>query len=153
MSSDASSAVPFEWSDAWLLTSVLLASVERGVASLDEILEAGDMMNKAVFTFREIDGGLARLQASGYVVFEPPDVRPTAIARELITTMPWANVVELLERVRLRLGAPSAPVGRQAVPPDSSWSTGLLTPDDMRLADSTYRRRFSAELGRLREKD
>jgi hypothetical protein len=55
----------FEQSDPWVLLAVILAQrpVDR-----PGIVAAGDCLNHAVMTARELDGGLRRLAAAGYVV-------------------------------------------------------------------------------------
>jgi hypothetical protein len=54
----------FVWSDAWLLLSLIYA---RGLADRATISEYGDFINHAIFTRKELEGGLSRLVRSGLV--------------------------------------------------------------------------------------
>jgi hypothetical protein len=56
----------YNWSDAWLLLSIIHASKKRG-ATLNEIIEAGDAINISIFTPEEMESGLSRLTAGGYI--------------------------------------------------------------------------------------
>jgi len=55
-----------ESSDAWLLLAVIYASTDEP-ANLAQIIAAGDYINQAIFTLRELKGGLARLSRQGYI--------------------------------------------------------------------------------------
>jgi hypothetical protein len=57
----------FNWSDAWLLLAVAFAS-QRGAATLETIIAAGDGINFAIFNADELESGLVRLTESGYIV-------------------------------------------------------------------------------------
>jgi len=56
----------FNWSDAWLMLAISLAS-QRGPATLDAIIAAGDEINFSIFTLEELESGLVRLIESRYV--------------------------------------------------------------------------------------
>ena len=56
----------YEWSDAWLLLSVIYASREHP-ASLSEILMVGDYINHTGFTQEELDGGFSRLRTGEWL--------------------------------------------------------------------------------------
>jgi phosphopentomutase len=53
-------------SDAWVLLAIIYAC-KAGEGTLDKIIGAGDAINTAIFLPRELEGGLARLVAGGYV--------------------------------------------------------------------------------------
>ena len=61
-----SGKVLYHWSDAWLLLAIVYAS-RTGDATLDKIIAAGDAINHAIFTPSELESGLARLLAGGYI--------------------------------------------------------------------------------------
>lgn len=97
------------WSDAWLLLSIILAS-ECGTATLDQIIRAGDGINFAIFDPEEIDSGLARLTASECVkekngVFSATN-KVMKAWRQCLT--PRRNLLNQLEDIRKFLGAPPA---------------------------------------------
>jgi len=55
----------FEWSDAWLLLSIIYSWEP---ADRDRLRAIGDFINHAILTDEELDGGLARLQHEGHVI-------------------------------------------------------------------------------------
>ena len=57
----------FNWSDAWLLLAISLAS-QRAPATLESIIAAGDVINFAIFNPDELESGLVRLTEAGYIV-------------------------------------------------------------------------------------
>lgn len=57
--------MPFTWSDAWLLNSVVMLGEEGG--DLSAVIGAGDAVNHAIFTLEELRSGFARLEAAGLV--------------------------------------------------------------------------------------
>ena len=59
------SKIKFNWSDAWLLLSVIYAGGEG--ADLEGIIAAGDGINHAIFNPDELESGLARLTSSGHI--------------------------------------------------------------------------------------
>src|SRR5687767_13486263 len=61
-----SEAIPFVWSDAWLLHAILVAAKEDE-ATLEDVIGAADFLNHAILTFDEIDGGVARLSRAGLI--------------------------------------------------------------------------------------
>lgn len=65
-----------EWSDAWLLLSLILANA-NGPADRGQIVTAGDYINRAVFTDEEFSGGMGRLRARGHVIEEGGRFRPS----------------------------------------------------------------------------
>ena len=57
----------FNWSDAWLLLAVSLAS-QNGQATIETIIAAGDRINFAIFKADELESGLVRLSEAGFIV-------------------------------------------------------------------------------------
>lgn len=57
----------YNWSDAWLLLSIIYASNSESGATLEKIIAAGDWINHAVFNEDELESGLARLTAGGFI--------------------------------------------------------------------------------------
>ena len=57
----------FNWSDAWLLLAVTLAS-QRAPANIETIIKVGDEINFAIFKADELESGLVRLAEAGYIV-------------------------------------------------------------------------------------
>ena len=57
--------IKFNWSDAWLLLSVIYAGGEG--ADLERIISVGDGIEHAIFNPDELESGLARLVSSGHI--------------------------------------------------------------------------------------
>jgi len=57
----------FGWSDAWLLAAIAVGGGLKG-AMLKEIVAAGDLINRSLFTPQELRSGLAKLFHRGYAV-------------------------------------------------------------------------------------
>jgi hypothetical protein len=136
------SSVPFQWSDAWLLHAVLLAAGERD-AALDEVIGAADMLNKAMLTFDELDGGIARLEAAGFVSIVAGRFRLSETGRALYRQLSPGSGRRASEAIRRALGAPEPP-GPPYKPGvrDPDWTSGAFTPAEMARAERVYRKRF-----------
>lgn len=57
----------FRWSDAWLLAAIAVGGGLKG-AMLKEIVAAGDLINRSVFTPQELRSGLSKLFHRGYAM-------------------------------------------------------------------------------------
>ena len=69
-------SITFYNSDAWVLLAIIYAN-RSGPATLDKIIGAGDGINHAIFLPNELEGGLARLTAGGYVIEANGTFAPT----------------------------------------------------------------------------
>lgn len=99
----------YNWSDAWLLLSIIHAS-KQGVATLDKIIAAGDAINHAIFTPAELESGFARLTSGGYieehgVAFSPTDKAGPALPKFRLFSR---SVLKELETIGKNIGAASA---------------------------------------------
>jgi len=61
---------PPEWSDAWLLISILWVQGDGGKAELADILAASDAINHTILLPAELEGGFARLERLGFLTFD-----------------------------------------------------------------------------------
>jgi len=59
-------AIQYQWSDAWLLYSIVLAGGGKP-AELHKIFWVADWMNRAIFTEEQFEGGLSRLSKGGWL--------------------------------------------------------------------------------------
>ncbi len=59
-------AIRYQWSDAWLLYSIVLAGGGKP-AELHKIFWVADWMNRAIFTEEQLEGGLSRLSKAGWL--------------------------------------------------------------------------------------
>ncbi|MBN9517235.1 type IV toxin-antitoxin system AbiEi family antitoxin domain-containing protein [bacterium] len=92
----------FEWSDAWVLTAAVYAGEPKTRAAL---VAAGDYVNHAILTKAELDGGLRRLVAAGYLERVRRGVYALAPAG---TVLAGRSVHKTLARVEAELGVSPA---------------------------------------------
>ena len=96
------------WSDAWLLLAIIYSGKEG--ANLERIIEVGDGIEHAIFNPDELESGLARLTANGYIrekngVFY---ATPRVLKAFLKTTPTRSYIHKDLERIEKLIGAASA---------------------------------------------
>ncbi len=58
--------IRYQWSDAWLLYSIASAAGGKPV-ELHKVFCVADWINRAIFTRRELEGGLSRLTRGGWL--------------------------------------------------------------------------------------
>ncbi|MCF7981954.1 MAG: hypothetical protein K9K86_08210 [Pseudomonadales bacterium] len=75
------SKIQYAWSDAWLLCSIVIVAGDNA-ATLVNIIAAGDWRNHAIFTTRQLRGGLARLSAGGFITENEEGFVPSEIAKK-----------------------------------------------------------------------
>lgn len=107
----------YNWSDAWLLLAIVYAG--RGKATLEKIIAVGDGIEHAIFNADELESGLARLTAGGFIrekngVFSATTKVMKSYAK---TTTPRRAIHKELEDMEKLLGA--APFA-SAQPSDNS---------------------------------
>lgn len=101
----------FVWSDAWVLLSVIYA---QKPADRERITATGDYLNHAIMTQDELEGGLRRLSAAGYVSEESTGcvlgsagaVVAAAVKRAGADSQTWA-LLEEFAAVEVALGVVS----------------------------------------------
>jgi len=57
----------YQWSDAWILLATVYKGQKRP-ALLSDVIAVADYIQHAIVTFEEMEGGLARLTAGGFLV-------------------------------------------------------------------------------------
>jgi hypothetical protein len=107
-------------SDAWVLLAIIYAS-RSGPATLDKIIAAGDAINVAIFLPNELEGGLARLTAGGYITEHDGTFAPTdkALAYSGSSRYRRAMLKELRDVQRML-------ASRSTEPPDGVKYPGFL---------------------------
>ena len=70
-------------SDAWLLLAVAMPSVD-GRSTLTEVIGAADVVQHAILTKEELDGGIVRLSRGGYLTFEAGIFTLTSAGQDII---------------------------------------------------------------------
>ena len=99
------SKIKFNWSDAWLLLSVIYAGDEG--ADLERIIAVGDGIEHAIFNPDELESGLARLTSSGHIKEKNGIFLPTLRVRRAFAKMtPKRSAIHKdLERIETLIGA------------------------------------------------
>jgi hypothetical protein len=87
-----------QWSDAWLLLSIIHAS-KAGEANLKNIIAAGDGIEHAIFNPEELQSGFARLTTGGYIREDEKIFYPTekTMKSYLKTMTPRRSIYKQLE--------------------------------------------------------
>jgi hypothetical protein len=135
--------IPFASSDAWLLHAILIAA-KSGEGALEDIVAAADMINHAMLTFDEIDGGLARLSRAGLVLCQGKKVRVAADASKIYAGVAKLSIPKATETLRVRLGIPKGAAPFKPTPRDPNWRSGAFSPADLAAAEKAYRKTFAA---------
>ncbi len=92
---------PFQWSDAWILASVL-----QGGRDLRSIIATGDFLNHAIFTLPELNDGLGRLGSAGLIEQHDNQFHPTEAASRCYNrpkvrrAAPFNQINEILEELK-----------------------------------------------------
>ena len=120
-------------SDAWLLLAIIYAGE---AATLEKIIGAGDWINHAVFNPDELESGLARLAAGGFIKKKNKTFSATLKVRRAYakTTSPRRAVDKELNDIRQLIGA--AATGERAQPNDLKYDG--ITPEELREAFGKY---------------
>ncbi len=66
----------FKTADPWVLLTIIYAGKKSG-ANLVSIIMTGDHINRCIFNWEELQGGLYRLLKAGYITEEANGYRPT----------------------------------------------------------------------------
>jgi hypothetical protein len=138
-------------SDAWVLHAIL-RSMEGGEATLEDVVGVADMINHAMLTFEELDGGVARLACAGLVTVVAKRLRLTTQALTLL-----GGLIELApqaaeRRIRAALGVPEPRWPPSPSDVGSRMTSGAFTVDDLAKAEEAYRKRASAVLSDMRRR-
>jgi hypothetical protein len=113
-------------SDAWVLLAIIYAS-RSGPATLDKIIAAGDAINVAIFLPNELEGGLARLTAGGYITEHEGAFAPTekALAYSGSSRHRRAMLKELRDVQRMLASRSTEPPERRRHP-TNRWTGARL---------------------------
>ncbi len=132
----------FTWSDAWVLAAVAVGGGEGG-NDLKEIITAGHLVNRSVFTPQQLRRGLAKLLHEGHVRAAGQAFVVAGEASDVTARYALANRSswELLQFFETFLDAAPYPAGDPHAE-DPGWSLAEMT--DERVAAATAA--FEADL-------
>jgi hypothetical protein len=119
--------------DAWLLHAILVAG-EGGPARLFDVLQAGDMINHAIFTLAELDGGVTRLMWAGVVSSAGKEFVPSRQMAAFYASLRGRSMHEAGEQIRQRIGAADPQRSYDPNTCDPVWRSGVVTDADLQLA-------------------
>lgn len=130
----------YTWSDAWVLASVTVGGGDHG-GTLQDIVEAGDLINRTVFTPQELRRALAKLMHDGHVrrqgdVFA---VAGRAMAAAVQVAQRNPSSYDLLQHFEDFLEAAPYPAGDPGEE-DPRWTLADLTDAKIAAAVSAYRK-------------
>ena len=134
----------FTWSDAWVLAAVALGGGDKG-AGLKEIIEAGDLINRALLSPAQLRCGLGKLVHEGHVHASAGSygVQGDALleARRVAYTNPTSY--DLLQHFEDFLEATPYD-GTPGADADSPWALEEVTEENVAAAREAYRREYAA---------
>lgn len=122
------SQINFTWSDAWLLQAIASSS-RNEPAPLKDVIAAGDGINHAVFTFVELQTGLAKLLAADLIRHEADrfSLSPAFAEEYAGLTAKRRTMHAVGEAIRKYLGATGWQPGSDPHRPDPDWAYPGLT--------------------------
>lgn len=135
----------FAWSDAWLLTAIVCATRDSKTATLTEVIEQADGINKTVITRGELEAGCNRLVKAGLIwiadgQFSVPD------AISVMGGNPRGSVYRTWDRYADHLGVPRlGEAGRS-----SSERKGEECGEEVYVPKATYEAALDAYRQRMR---
>ena len=130
----------FTWSDAWVLAAVSIGGGDQG-AGLFEFIEAGDLINRTLFTPQQLRRGLAKLIFEGHVAREGDRFALAGIGR-IAYESEKAHVpasYDLLQFFEDLLQAAPYPAGDPTAE-DPFWSLTDVTDEKVAAASASYER-------------
>lgn len=95
----------FRWSDAWLFLAIGYAN-EKGESSLARVIGVADAIQHSVLNWEEVDGGLFRLGAAGYVIVRGGKVSLTQQGRTVLEGLQKKTVLDRQDELTSAIGAP-----------------------------------------------
>lgn len=127
------------WSDAWVLLAIIYAGKGKP-ASLAAVVAAADYIQHAVLVFEEMEGALARLTESGYVVFADGCLTPTdeVFAHYKSISSPRGKVLDELESLRQFIEATSWRPGAKPQEANAGAAFPALSRDAFKRAVDGY---------------
>lgn len=141
----------YTWSDAWVLAAVAIAGGKRG-AVLKDVLAAGDLVNRSVFTPQELRRGLGKLLHAGHLRREGNYFAVAgsaqAVAESVATLQPASY--DLLQLFEQFLGAAPYPAGDPKAE-DPAWALIEITDEKIARALDLYRKEAAAIQKEARE--
>jgi hypothetical protein len=145
--------IQFTSSDVWLLLSIALAQGDSE-ARLANILAAGDLINKAMFTPEGLRRGFSKLTQTGYVLENGGVYSLTEGGRMLVEEARhddgrWLRMWEFVER---RLSATRGPEDAPHYE-DCRFTYPSLTDEAVAAADHEYRARLEKWFAELKAKE
>jgi hypothetical protein len=143
--------IEFLWSDAWLLQAIALAA-EKAPASLKDVIATGDAINHAIFTYTELQTGLAKLLAAGYIEHEYDRFRlsPTFVA-EYVRLSKSRGIRGQYQAIEKYLQATPWHPGYDPNKLEQNWLYAGVTQEDFDKAVQEYSGNFRGNQGRTKK--
>ncbi len=144
--------IEFTWSDVWLLQAIALTS-SKEPATLKGTIAVGDAINHAIFTFAEVQAGLARLLAAGYIIHEADKFSLSSTFREEFARLSKnRGIRKQSDAIEKYLHAPSWHAGYDPHKLDPNWSYPGVTQEEFDKACEAYNQSFWASYRNRKKK-
>lgn len=125
--------IQYQWSDAWVLLSVIYASREHP-ATLVDVIQVGDYINRGIFTESELNSGFFRLTEGGWL---------TGTDDAWVTTEKTQKEYKRIEQKKLSAYAEMKEIGNILAAPDWTPETNAKNPADTFLFPGLDRSRIA----------
>ncbi len=143
--------IEFLWSDAWLLQAIALAA-EKAPASLRDVIATGDFINHAIFTYTELQTGLAKLLAAGYIEHEHDRFRlsPT-FTEKYVRLSKFRGIHRQYQAIEKYLQVTPCQPGCEPNKLEQNWLYQGVTHEDFDKAVQEYHQRFQVTQSRKKK--
>ena len=135
----------YQWSDAWLLQSIIYANID-GEGTLDRIFEYADGLQHTLINRDELHSGLVRLTSGGLITESEGKFKPTEKVPAKFTTGINTNKIKEQDQIRKYLKADGWTPETNTNNPCNSLIYPGLTDEMIRSADRNYLKRFHNKL-------
>jgi hypothetical protein len=126
--------------------------MEGGEATLEDVVGTADMINHAMLTFEELDGGIARLTRAGLVTLVGKRLQLTTRALNLLGGLVEMAPRAAEQRIRAALGVPEPRWPPSPTDVGSRMTSAAFTVEDLSRAEEVYRKKASAILTDMRRR-
>ena len=136
----------YRWTDAWLLGAIAEAS-KHEPAQLWQIIAAGELLNRALFTDEEIESGLTRLAGGGWITEREGKFSTTDLfKRKNIKIKNWDSVKKIEKLLDAEPRHENEPIPH----PSNNLQYPGMTRERLYQANKEYEKYAKEELKKLK---
>ncbi len=136
----------FTWQDAWVFLALSTYDTTPKPIDLAKIIEAGDILNRAIFTLKELQAGFSKLAEYGLITVEHDQIKISEDARKIIHKVQQSKggLFSMVDNALKRLNSPRL---KLPSPIESKQSTfDFLTEENLDIACKEYHKQFASHM-------